>query len=101
MKLPLKFEHATRRIEMMLLEIQLIAVDADEIVREIEEAHESSHVGVDVLDRDAVLAERQSLDRVWHAKTLHSATSQLRSTLESEIRRLREKNPFELGNVRV
>lgn len=101
MKLPIKFEQATRSIQMMLLEVQLIAVDAQEIVREVDEAHESEYADVDVLDRDAVLAERQSLDRVFHAKTLRSSASQLRSTLESEIRRLREKNPFELGNVRV
>jgi hypothetical protein len=101
MKLPLKFEQATRRIEMMLLEAQLIAVDAEEIIREVEEAHESSYADVDVLDRDGVLAERESFDRVCHAKILRSSASQLRCTLESEIRRLREKNPFELGNVRV
>lgn len=101
MKLPIKFEQAARRMEMMLLEAQMIAIDAEEIVREAEEAHEQTHADVDVLDRAAVRAERQSLDRVWHAKTLRSAASQLRLTLESEIRRVREKNPFDLANVQV
>lgn len=101
MKLPLKFEQATRRIEMMLLEAQMIAIDAEEIVRETEEAHLQSHANVDVLDREAVLAERHSFDRVCQAKTLRSSASQLKSTLECEIGRLREKNPFALGNSQI
>lgn len=98
MKLPIKFEQATRRIEMMLLEARMIAMDAEDIVREVEAEHEQSYSDVDVLDREAVLAERLSIDKVVHAKTLRSSASQLMLILESEVQRLRERNPFDLAN---
>jgi hypothetical protein len=95
MKSALKFEQAVRRIEMMLLEVKLIEVDARTIIEETEEFHRRHFAEFDILDNDVCLAERSASDRVSHARTLRSVISQLNCTLESEIRRLRsDDNPF-------
>lgn len=89
-----KYDHARKRIEMMLEEIKLLAIDAEEIVRESTAFHELNFSNFDILDRDERLAERAASDKVVDAQSLCGTVSQLRSNLESEVRKLRERTAF-------
>jgi len=89
-----KYENAKKRIELMLEEIKLLAVDAEEIVNETQAFHQVNFSSLDILDRDMVLAERSALDKVSDASLLRGSISQLRSNLESEVRKL-ERNAFQ------
>ncbi len=94
MNTALRFERTVRRIEMMLHEIKLIEIDAHDIVDELDEFHRQLFSEFDILDDEAWLAERSASDRASKARTLLSACSQLSCDFESEIRHLRERNPF-------
>jgi hypothetical protein len=94
MKSALKFEQAVLRIERMLHEVKLIEIDAHDIIEDAEGLHRRNFAEFDILNDDVRLAERSASDQVSHAKTLRSATRSIGQSIEVEIRRLRDNNPF-------
>jgi hypothetical protein len=95
MSAAMKFEHAKKRIELMLEEIKLIGFDVEEIVEESQDFHLQHFTDFDILDRDQRLAERSASDRLSDALSLRGSVSQLRANLESEVRNLRDRTAFE------